>query len=1128
MSWGGHALILYDSGPCAVHWGHRLEAEALAVLEADRRIRMVNLIRDPRSIFSSQTLSPGNTYQQLVQGTDGMVSMCDNMCENLAFRHPQVHHLQYERLVTSVNTTSAALFGFLGLPVDEKARSFVQANFDGDCDESSGTSTSGFFGDCRTNSSASLTKYKLLSNNEYAAFMAHESCRNISHAYGYDLWYYDSAATRAALLQTCWLPFVALAALRIVLGSRAERPAGAPVAPARALSADVRGPVAMEGGAPLGPAPLRDGVADPVARNLEQEIEVLMDVHGIPRADRVAISPGTEGLDAGQGRNPVTRAVTPVREHIRALEFRAQTRDGAAFAGHEDALSAHLWLRLSMLLPLNVAKTTPSLPLCTPSSLIWKHVLSICVTTMILAPNFSTMNSKQLLPPAPARLPQLSRARLLSFVTPRCNRDTAAIVSPKTGFCVPFSKGKCPKGNACKLLHMVDSRSRPDTGAPHSENSRQPQRSAQPPGSQQPHGGAARFCHKFAKTGACSYGDRCRYPHVPACSYFQAGHCAKGDACTYAHLAANAATPPQSISRPRSQDSRVYVIRSKHGALTGTRAGSQAGPERNPQPGSPPGALTGAFAGSQAGSQPGSPPGALLPGGAPPGSEHGSQTSSEPGALTGTRAGCQAGSEHGPQTSSEPGALTGAFAGSQSRSESGPQPGCSERSTFLGSEPGSQSGAEPGALPGASPAAKAMITTRALVIGLPAVFDLKLTSVVHDPSLSLQSLAESHRLGSEGEPASGDDEGAEINKSLLALKECIRAMGDRRDGRVPFRASKLTMVLRDAFVSRGPSRTVMIACISPCMTSADHSINTLRYRTNDRLKDRRRDGPRPPTERGVPEGGAPAAGGAPAPAGAGATPAEPSCPVPPRSARRSSAARPQETQPAAQPPAPRREQRASSAEETSSQLPVWRSFPGAPRRRLRWRTRRARRPARGWARPAPPGRTGHQPAARRGTRRRRRAHGGRPVRRRLPDPLGGLGRAGPRPLRAGRGGQPGGPRPPGGGGRGAAVGRPHHLAAHGRAPGSSPDARLLTAESELLSQVQQDFAHDIDGYVDRVESIARRKMEVYAAFLGDLEAFKRQLRREEVLSWSCRRPGGAEGSPLGQGLAARRPSGASQ
>ena len=47
-------------------------------------------------------------------------------------------------------------------------------------------------------------------------------------------------------------------------------------------------------------------------------------------------------------------------------------------------------------------------------------------------------------------------------------------------------------------------------------------------------------------------------------------------------------------------------------------------------------------------------------------------------------------------------------------------------------------------------------------------------------------------------------EGAEINKSLLALKECIRALDARKSGletHVPFRASKLTLVLRDSFVS---------------------------------------------------------------------------------------------------------------------------------------------------------------------------------------------------------------------------------------------------------------------------------------------------------------------------------------
>ncbi|XP_023760274.1 kinesin-like protein KIN-13B isoform X2 [Lactuca sativa] len=74
-------------------------------------------------------------------------------------------------------------------------------------------------------------------------------------------------------------------------------------------------------------------------------------------------------------------------------------------------------------------------------------------------------------------------------------------------------------------------------------------------------------------------------------------------------------------------------------------------------------------------------------------------------------------------------------------------------------------------------------------------------------------------------------EGAEINKSLLALKECIRAL-DNDHGHIPFRGSKLTEVLRDSFV--GNSRTVMISCISPNSGSCEHTLNTLRYA--DRVK----------------------------------------------------------------------------------------------------------------------------------------------------------------------------------------------------------------------------------------------------------------------------------------------------
>ncbi|ORZ19611.1 P-loop containing nucleoside triphosphate hydrolase protein, partial [Absidia repens] len=69
-------------------------------------------------------------------------------------------------------------------------------------------------------------------------------------------------------------------------------------------------------------------------------------------------------------------------------------------------------------------------------------------------------------------------------------------------------------------------------------------------------------------------------------------------------------------------------------------------------------------------------------------------------------------------------------------------------------------------------------------------------------------------------------EGAEINKSLLALKECIRAL-DQDKKHTPFRGSKLTQVLRDSFV--GDSRTCMIATISPNHSNSEHTLNTLRY-----------------------------------------------------------------------------------------------------------------------------------------------------------------------------------------------------------------------------------------------------------------------------------------------------------
>ncbi|CAO3612949.1 unnamed protein product [Mucor hiemalis] len=99
--------------------------------------------------------------------------------------------------------------------------------------------------------------------------------------------------------------------------------------------------------------------------------------------------------------------------------------------------------------------------------------------------------------------------------------------------------------------------------------------------------------------------------------------------------------------------------------------------------------------------------------------------------------------------------------------------------------------------------------------------------------MSFIDLAGSERGADRGEADTKTRmEGAEINKSLLALKECIRAL-DQDKRHTPFRQSKLTQVLKDSFV--GNSRTCMIATISPGGSNSEHTLNTLRYA--DRVKE---------------------------------------------------------------------------------------------------------------------------------------------------------------------------------------------------------------------------------------------------------------------------------------------------
>ena len=67
----------------------------------------------------------------------------------------------------------------------------------------------------------------------------------------------------------------------------------------------------------------------------------------------------------------------------------------------------------------------------------------------------------------------------------------------------------------------------------------------------------------------------------------------------------------------------------------------------------------------------------------------------------------------------------------------------------------------------------------------------------------------------------------EINKSLLALKECIRALHNKKE-HVGYRNSKLTMYLRK-YLSGQDSKAIMISNIGSSKEYAKQTINTLQY-----------------------------------------------------------------------------------------------------------------------------------------------------------------------------------------------------------------------------------------------------------------------------------------------------------
>ncbi len=100
-------------------------------------------------------------------------------------------------------------------------------------------------------------------------------------------------------------------------------------------------------------------------------------------------------------------------------------------------------------------------------------------------------------------------------------------------------------------------------------------------------------------------------------------------------------------------------------------------------------------------------------------------------------------------------------------------------------------------------------------------------SAVKVGKLSMIDLAGSERASATNNRGQRLLEGANINRSLLALGNCINALVMNKTGSfVPYRDSKLTRLLKDSL--GGNCRTVMIANVTGAASSFEETLNTLK------------------------------------------------------------------------------------------------------------------------------------------------------------------------------------------------------------------------------------------------------------------------------------------------------------
>lgn len=167
-----------------VDFGHNL-AEHVDMLAAEPRMKVLDVVRDPRGIFASwkttepfRTLVSENRFYTLAE-------VCEAFAANLDLNHPNVIHVDFEQAIRHPHDTMRKVYDFLDLPYGDAQEAWVNRTFDAsDCPPAPKWLRG--FTDCHTQSTAESEKWRnVLTAEELLIFNNTPSCQQVMRAYNY-------------------------------------------------------------------------------------------------------------------------------------------------------------------------------------------------------------------------------------------------------------------------------------------------------------------------------------------------------------------------------------------------------------------------------------------------------------------------------------------------------------------------------------------------------------------------------------------------------------------------------------------------------------------------------------------------------------------------------------------------------------------------------------------------------------------------------------------------------------------------------------------------------------------------------------------------------------------------------